>query len=121
MHGYTVSAVITAIELLSIRYPIEQDSRYAIENACGNGYWPALSQIVAKGQLAYSPLGESNYARARPRSGICSPTSACSPHLKDTFTRASHSIWPRITESEQKSYDATCRKLYRFLNQPQDS
>lgn len=24
-------------------------------------------------------------------------------------------IWPRITESEQKSFDATCRKLYRFL------
>jgi hypothetical protein len=30
-------------------------------------------------------------------------------------------IWPRITESEQNSFDATCRKLYRFLNQPQDS
>mgnify|MGYP005819188445 CR=1 FL=1 len=26
-------------------------------------------------------------------------------------------IWPRITESEQNSFDATCRKLYRFLNQ----
>lgn len=25
-------------------------------------------------------------------------------------------IWPRITESEQNSFDATCRKLYRFLN-----
>ena len=24
-------------------------------------------------------------------------------------------IWPRISESEQKSFDATCRKLYRFL------
>jgi hypothetical protein len=30
-------------------------------------------------------------------------------------------IWPRITESEQNSFDATCRKLYRILNQPQDS
>ncbi len=24
-------------------------------------------------------------------------------------------IWPRISESEQKSFDATRRKLYRFL------
>ena len=25
-------------------------------------------------------------------------------------------IWPRITEAEQKSFDATCRKLYKYLN-----
>ncbi len=25
-------------------------------------------------------------------------------------------IWPRITEAEQKSFDTTCRKLYRYLN-----
>jgi hypothetical protein len=25
-------------------------------------------------------------------------------------------IWPRITEAEQNAFDATCRKLYRFLN-----
>lgn len=25
-------------------------------------------------------------------------------------------IWPRISESEQNSFDTTCRKLYRFLN-----
>lgn len=25
-------------------------------------------------------------------------------------------IWPRITETEQNAIDATCRKLYRFLN-----
>lgn len=25
-------------------------------------------------------------------------------------------IWPRITEAEQNSFDATCRKLYRYLN-----
>lgn len=24
-------------------------------------------------------------------------------------------IWPRITEQEQDSFDATCRKFYRFL------
>ena len=24
-------------------------------------------------------------------------------------------IWPRITEQEQDSFDATCRKLYKFL------
>ncbi len=27
-------------------------------------------------------------------------------------------LWPRISESEQKALDATCRKLYRFLNRP---
>ena len=26
-------------------------------------------------------------------------------------------IWPRITESAQRSFDATCRKRYRFLQQ----
>jgi len=26
-------------------------------------------------------------------------------------------IWPRISESEQNSFDATCRKLYHYLNQ----
>ena len=26
-------------------------------------------------------------------------------------------IWPSITESTQNAFDATCRKLYRFLNQ----
>jgi hypothetical protein len=30
-------------------------------------------------------------------------------------------IRQRITESEQKSFDATHRKVYRFRNQPQDS
>lgn len=25
-------------------------------------------------------------------------------------------IWPRISESEQNSFDATCRKLYQYLN-----
>ena len=25
-------------------------------------------------------------------------------------------IWPRITEAEQNAFDATCRKLYKFLN-----
>ena len=28
-------------------------------------------------------------------------------------------IWPRITEAEQNSFDATCRKLYKFLNSHQ--
>ena len=26
-------------------------------------------------------------------------------------------IWPRITESAQNAFDATCRKLYHFLSQ----
>jgi hypothetical protein len=25
-------------------------------------------------------------------------------------------IWPRITEAQQNSFDATCRKLYKYLN-----
>ena len=25
-------------------------------------------------------------------------------------------IWPRITEADQNSFDATCRKLYKYLN-----
>ena len=27
-------------------------------------------------------------------------------------------IWPRISESEQDSLDATCRKLHRFMRDP---
>ncbi len=31
-------------------------------------------------------------------------------------------IWPRITEQEQDSFDATCRKFYRFLTTtPEDN
>ena len=30
-------------------------------------------------------------------------------------------IWPRITEQEQDSFDASCRKLYRFLATASDS
>lgn len=26
-------------------------------------------------------------------------------------------LWPRITETAQRAFDATCRKLYRFLQQ----
>lgn len=29
-------------------------------------------------------------------------------------------IWPRITESAQNAFDATCRKLHCFLNQQKD-
>lgn len=29
-------------------------------------------------------------------------------------------IWPRITEGAQNAFDGTCRKLYHFLNQPND-
>lgn len=25
-------------------------------------------------------------------------------------------IWPRVTEAQQNSFDATCRKLYKYLN-----
>lgn len=25
-------------------------------------------------------------------------------------------IWPRLSEQQQEAFDATCRKLYRFLN-----
>lgn len=25
-------------------------------------------------------------------------------------------IWPRITETEQNAFDATCRKLYKYIN-----
>jgi len=28
-------------------------------------------------------------------------------------------IWPRITETEQNAFDATCRKLYKHLNSDQ--
>ena len=30
-------------------------------------------------------------------------------------------IWPRITEQEQDAFDASCRKLYRFLTTASDS
>lgn len=30
-------------------------------------------------------------------------------------------IWPRITEADQDSLDATCRKLHQFLNSPRKS
>lgn len=30
-------------------------------------------------------------------------------------------IWPRVTEQEQDSFDASCRKLYRFITTTSDN
>ena len=47
-----------------IAYPVAIDSSYAIWNAFGNEYWPALYFIDAKGTIRHSHFGEGDYERS---------------------------------------------------------
>lgn len=52
------------------------------------------------------------------------PDLCCQPVEKVTFALLEEDggplIWPRITEQEQDSFDASCRKFYRFLTTASD-
>ena len=52
------------------------------------------------------------------------PKLCCLPVEKATFELLEEDggplIWPRITEQEQDTFDASCRKFYRFLSTAHD-
>lgn len=49
---------------LGVRYPIAVDNDYAVWNAFGNQYWPALYLADAEGRIRHQHFGEGGYARA---------------------------------------------------------
>lgn len=50
-----------ALKEMRIEYPVAVDSNYAIWNAFGNEYWPALYLIDAQGRIRYHHFGEGEY------------------------------------------------------------
>jgi thiol-disulfide isomerase/thioredoxin len=59
-----VDNVRRAAEDLHVDYPIAIDSDYAIWDAFGNQYWPALYLVDAQGQIRHHRFGEGDYERS---------------------------------------------------------
>jgi thiol-disulfide isomerase/thioredoxin len=59
-----VDNVRRAIREMGIEYPVAIDSTYAIWNAFGNEYWPALYFIDARGRNRHHHFGEGDYEQS---------------------------------------------------------
>jgi thiol-disulfide isomerase/thioredoxin len=59
-----VDNVRRAAEDLQVGYPIAVDSDYAIWDAFGNYYWPALYLLDAQGEIRHHRFGEGDYERS---------------------------------------------------------
>jgi thiol-disulfide isomerase/thioredoxin len=53
-----------AMKDMRIEYPVAVDSNYAIWNAFGNEYWPALYLIDANGRIRHQHFGEGDYEQS---------------------------------------------------------
>ncbi|MGZ3533268.1 MAG: thioredoxin family protein [Vulcanimicrobiaceae bacterium] len=53
-----------AMKEMRIEYPVAVDSNYAIWNAFGNEYWPALYFIDARGRIRHDHFGEGDYEQS---------------------------------------------------------
>jgi len=53
-----------AVRDMQVTYPVAIDSDYAIWDAFGNNYWPALYFADADGRLRHQHFGEGEYARS---------------------------------------------------------
>ena len=51
-----------AVQRLAVTWPVAVDSQMATWNAFGNAYWPAEYLIDQQGRVAYTNIGEGNYA-----------------------------------------------------------
>jgi thiol-disulfide isomerase/thioredoxin len=56
--------VRTALEAMRIPYPIAIDSSYAIWEAFGNRYWPALYFVDPTGRIRHEHFGEGSYSQS---------------------------------------------------------
>jgi thiol-disulfide isomerase/thioredoxin len=56
-----VDNVRSATKAMKILYPVAIDSDFAIWNAFGNAYWPALYFIDAQGRIRHHRFGEGDY------------------------------------------------------------
>ena len=61
---HDVDRVRGAARDMRVRYPIAIDNDYAVWNAFGNQYWPALYLVDAKGRVRHHAFGEGGYERA---------------------------------------------------------
>lgn len=53
-----------AVHNLNVNYPVAVDNDYAIWNAFGNRYWPALYLIDVHGHFRYHQFGEGSYEQS---------------------------------------------------------
>lgn len=53
-----------AVHDLNVNYPVAVDNNYAIWNAFGNRYWPALYLIDVHGHFRYHQFGEGSYEQS---------------------------------------------------------
>lgn len=53
-----------AMKEMQIEYPVAVDSNYAIWNAFGNEYWPAMYFIDAQGRIRHHHFGEEDYEQS---------------------------------------------------------
>jgi len=58
-----VDNIRPALKMFRIDYPVAVDSDYAIWNAFGNRYWPAVYVADANGKIRYHQFGEGEYER----------------------------------------------------------
>ncbi|HKE38601.1 MAG TPA: thioredoxin, partial [Casimicrobiaceae bacterium] len=58
-----VDNIRPALKMFRIDYPVAVDSDYAIWNAFGNRYWPAVYVADASGKIRYHQFGEGEYER----------------------------------------------------------
>ena len=53
--------VVRALAEMKVRYPVALDPNYAVWNAFGNHYWPAIYLADAEGRIQYHQFGEGSY------------------------------------------------------------
>jgi thiol-disulfide isomerase/thioredoxin len=58
-----VDNIGSALKRFRIDYPVAVDSDYAVWNAFGNHYWPAIYVVDANGKIRYHQFGEGEYER----------------------------------------------------------
>src|SRR3954464_1415098 len=61
---HDVDNVRRAVEDMGVRYPVAVDKEYAIWQALGNRYWPALSLVDAEGRIRHLRFGEGDEERS---------------------------------------------------------
>jgi thiol-disulfide isomerase/thioredoxin len=61
---YKVNNVRRAVHDMAIAYPVAIDNKYAIWNAFGNHYWPALYFVDAQGRIRHHQYGEGDYEQS---------------------------------------------------------
>jgi len=59
-----VENVHQAVKEMKIDYPVAIDNEYAIWQAFGNQYWPALYLVDARGRIRHHQFGEGEYERS---------------------------------------------------------